>query len=167
MRISRWLLSSGCPRGVVLIRFAVGTVFVSEGIQKFLYPAALGVGRFAKIGIPTPELMGPFVAVIEILCGSLVLAGLLTRIAALLLIADVAVAILSTKIPILLGYGYWHFAGPSPTKPGLWSMLHEARTDLSMLLASGFLLLVGGGRVSLDACLLRDGREGRRPDERA
>jgi putative oxidoreductase len=166
LRLSRWLLGSGCPRGVVLIRTAVGTVFVSEGIQKFLYPAALGVGRFAKIGIPAPELMGHFVGVVEILCGALVLAGLLTRIAALLLIADMAVAILSTKIPILLGHGYWRFAGPSPTKTGLWSMLHEARTDLSMLLASLFLLLVGGGRVSLDAFLLRGGPKGRRPDKR-
>lgn len=66
MRLSRWLLGSGCPRGVVLIRIAVGTVFVSEGIQKFLYPATLGVGRFATIGIPAPDLMGPFVGVIEI-----------------------------------------------------------------------------------------------------
>jgi putative oxidoreductase len=80
--------------------------------------------------------------------------------AALLLIVDMdmAVTILSTKIPILLGHGDCHFVGPSPTKPGLWSMLHEARTDLSMLLASVFLLLVGSGR---------DGPEGRRQDKRA
>jgi uncharacterized membrane protein YphA (DoxX/SURF4 family) len=41
-------------RAIVLIRLLVGWVFVSEGIQKFLFPAALGVGRFARIGISHP-----------------------------------------------------------------------------------------------------------------
>ena len=150
----RRILDSRAPSAVVLIRIAVGIVFVSEGVQKFLYPAALGAGRFAKIGIPAPEVMGPFIGIIEIACGALVLAGLLTRLAALLLIADMAVAILSTKVPILLGHGYLRFAAPSGGKPGLWSMLHEARTDLSMLLASLFLFIVGGGRSSVDARLV-------------
>jgi len=150
----RRILDSRAPSAVVLIRMAVGIVFVSEGGQKFLYPAALGAGRFAKIGIPAPEVMGPFIGIIEIGCGALVLAGLLTRLAALLLIADMAVAILSTKLPILLGHGYWRFAAPSGGKPGLASMLHEARTDLSMLLASLFLFIVGGGSSSVDARLV-------------
>lgn len=150
----RRILDSRAPSAIVLIRIAVGIVFVSEGVQKFLYPAALGAGRFAKIGIPAPEVMGPFIGIIEIACGALVLAGLLTRLAALLLIADMAVAILSTKVPILLGHGYLRFAAPSGGKPGLWSMLHEARTDLSMLLASLFLFIVGGGRSSVDARLV-------------
>jgi putative oxidoreductase len=138
----------------VLIRLAVATVFVPEGIQKFLYPAALGAGRFAKIGIPAPEVMGSFIDVLEIVCGGLVLAGLLTRVAALLLIAEMAVALLSTKVPILLGHGYWRFAAPSGGKPGLWAMLHEARTDLSMLLGSQVLFIVGAGRWSVDARLV-------------
>jgi putative oxidoreductase len=137
---------------VWLIRLAVAMVFVSEGIQKFLYPAALGAGRFAKIGIPAPGLTGPFIGFVEIACGALVLVGLFTRVAALLLLADMTVAILSTKLPILLGHGYWRFAAPSG-KSGLWSMLHEARTDLSMWLACLFLLIVGAGEPSLDARL--------------
>jgi putative oxidoreductase len=36
----------------------VGSVFLSEGIQKFLYPPELAAGRFTKIGIPAPETMG-------------------------------------------------------------------------------------------------------------
>jgi uncharacterized membrane protein YphA (DoxX/SURF4 family) len=146
------LLESHAPRAVWLVRLAVGIVFVSEGIQKFLYPAALGAGRFAKIGIPAPDVMGPFVGIVEIACGALVLVGLFTRIAALLLLADMTVAILSTKIPILIGHGYWGFAAPSG-KPGLWSMLHEARTDLSMWLACLFLVVVGAGGRSVDAHL--------------
>jgi putative oxidoreductase len=148
--LDRRLLDSSAPAATVLIRIAVGTVFASEGIQKFLYPAALGAGRFAKIGIPAPEIMGPFVGVVEIVCGVLILLGLLTRLAAVPLIIDMLVAIASTKIPILLGHGYLGFAAPS-AKPGFWSMLHEARTDLSMLLCSCFLLLVGAGAESLDA----------------
>jgi uncharacterized membrane protein YphA (DoxX/SURF4 family) len=77
----------------------------------------------------------------------------LTRVAALLLLADMMVAILSTKLPILLGHGYWHFAAPAG-KPGLWAMLHEARTDLAMWLACLFLLVVGGGAASVDARLV-------------
>jgi putative oxidoreductase len=148
-------LASDAPRATLLIRIAVGVVFFSEGIQKFLYPAALGAGRFAKIGIPAPEVMGPFVGCVEIVCGALVLAGLATRLAAIPLIVDMIVAIASTKVPILLGHGYLGFAAPSVAKHGLWSMLHEARTDLSMLLGSSFLLLVGAGDRSLDAVLHR------------
>jgi len=155
----RWhrYLGTDAPSATLLVRIAVGVVFVAEGIQKFLFPAALGAGRFAKIGIPAPEVMGPFVGVLEIACGALVLAGLLTRLAAVPLVVDMIVAIASTKIPILLGHGYLGFADPSVPKHGLWSMLHEARTDLSMLLCAGFLALVGAGPRSLDAVLLRRG----------
>lgn len=149
---SRWLHTDG-PRAVILIRVAVGLVFASEGIQKFLYADAIGAGRFARIGIPAPEVMGPFVGVVEILCGCLVLAGLFTRLAALPLITIMLVAIVSTKIPILLGHGYFLFADPGVSRTGLWSMLHEARTDLSMLLGSTFLLIVGAGQWSLDVML--------------
>jgi uncharacterized membrane protein YphA (DoxX/SURF4 family) len=151
----RWITEPKAPGAVLLIRLAVGSVFLSEGIQKFLYPDALGAGRFAKIGIPAPDVMGPFVGTVEIVCGSLVLAGLLTRVAAVPLIVDMLVAIAATKVPILLGHGYFLFANPSVAKHGLWSMLHESRTDLSMLLGSVFLLIVGAGSYSLDAVLRR------------
>jgi uncharacterized membrane protein YphA (DoxX/SURF4 family) len=130
-------------------------VFLSEGIQKFLYPDALGVGRFVKIGIPAPELMGPFVGVVEAVGGISLLLGLLTRLGALPLAIDMVLAIASTKVPILIGRGYLSFAKPSGSKAGLWSMLHEARTDLSMLLCCAFLFLVGAGSLSLDAFLMR------------
>jgi uncharacterized membrane protein YphA (DoxX/SURF4 family) len=146
----RRILETSAPNAVWLVRLAIAIVFVSEGIQKFIYPAALGAGRFAKIGIPAPEVMGPFIGIVEIGCGALVLFGLFTRLAALLLLADMTVALFSTKIPILLGHGFWRFATPSG-KAGLWSMLHEARTDLSMWLGCLFLIIVGAGGRSLDA----------------
>jgi uncharacterized membrane protein YphA (DoxX/SURF4 family) len=149
------LFASEAPRATIVVRLLVGVVFASEGIQKFLYPAALGAGRFAKIGIPSPELTGPFVGAVEIACGLLILAGLFTRLAAVPLIVNMLVAIASTKVPILLGHGYSLFSDPSVSKHGLWSMLHEARTDVSMLLSSIFLLIVGAGAWSLDAALRR------------
>ncbi len=150
-------ITVSAPSATIWIRLAVAIVFVSEGIQKFLYPAALGAGRFARIGIPASGVMGPFIGVLEITCGALVLLGLFTQVAALLLLADMTVAILSTKVPILVGHGYWRFAAPSG-KTGLWAMLHEARTDLAMWLSCLFLLVAGAGPRSVDARLVRSPR---------
>jgi uncharacterized membrane protein YphA (DoxX/SURF4 family) len=95
---------------------------------------------------------------VEVVGGFLILLGLLTRLAALALVVDMLVALASTKVPILIGTGYWMFSSPSTSKVGIWSMLHEARTDLSMLLCSLFLVIVGGGVWSVDWRLSRRGR---------
>jgi uncharacterized membrane protein YphA (DoxX/SURF4 family) len=107
------LLASDAPRSVVLVRIAIGFVFITEGVQKFLYPDALGAGRFAKIGIPGPEVMAPFVGVVEIVGGVLVVAGRLIRLGALALLFDMIVAVVSTKLPILVAHGFWGFADTS------------------------------------------------------
>jgi putative oxidoreductase len=138
MSLYRWLRSADAPWAVILVRLMVGWVFLSEGIQKFLFPAALGVGRFAKIGIPVPGFFAPFVGAVEVVCGLLLIFGLLTRLAAIPLLIDISVAIATTKIPML-------------EKSGFWPAMHEARTDYCMLLGSLFLIILGGGRLSLDA----------------
>jgi uncharacterized membrane protein YphA (DoxX/SURF4 family) len=137
MRWRNWLFDGTAQASVILVRLLVGWVFFSEGVQKFLFPAALGVGRFAKIGIPAPHFFAPFVGVVEIVCGLLVIVGFLTRLAAIPLAIDISVAIATTKIPML-------------AKDGFWGIMHEARTDLCMLLGSLFLIAVGSGRLSLD-----------------
>jgi uncharacterized membrane protein YphA (DoxX/SURF4 family) len=147
-------IATDAPAATILIRLMVGSVFLSEGIQKFLFPAEVGAGRFAKIGIPNAELMAPFVGIVEIICGALVLLGLFTRLSATLLIIDMLVAILSTKIPILLGYGFWGFSLRQVPYYGFWGMMHEMRTDWSMLLGSTFLLVMGAGAWSIDARLM-------------
>lgn len=134
------LIGTDAPATVVLIRLMIGAVFLSEGIQKFLFPDQLGAGRFLKIGLPMPELLGPFVGTFEIVCGSLVLLGLLTRLAVIPLLVIMAVALTTTKWPMLAAQGFWHMA-------------HEARTDWSMALGSLLLLIVGAGPWSLDARL--------------
>ena len=150
----RRLFSTNAPASTVLVRLLVGSVFVSEGIQKFLYPAELAAGRFAKIGIPAPQIVGPFVGGREIVCGALLIVGLLTRLAAILLLIDISVAIVLTKIPILLGHGFWGFSLQRLPRYGFWSMMHEARTDFSMWLGLFFLLIAGAGRKwSLDAAI--------------
>lgn len=137
--MSAWKIGKGgAPAATVLIRLAVGGIFLSEGIQKFLYPAALGVGRFAKIGIPDPRLLAPFVGVCEIVFGALVIIGLLTRLSTLPLLAIISVAIVTTKLPML-------------SHNGFWPMAHEARVDVAMLLGLLFLLSTGPGPISLDA----------------
>jgi putative oxidoreductase len=130
--------TSRVSAAIILVRLAVGGVFLSEGIQKFLFPDALGVGRFAKIGIPAPGVMAPFVGVVEIVCGALLIMGLLTRLAAIPLIIDMLVAIATTKIPFLM-------------KNGFWAAAHEARVDYTMLLGCVFLAITGAGAWSLDA----------------
>jgi uncharacterized membrane protein YphA (DoxX/SURF4 family) len=151
MTLQEKIIATSAPAATILIRLAVGAVFLTEGIQKFLFPAENGVGRFAKIGIPAPEIMAPFVGVVEIVCGALLMLGLLTRLAAIPLIIDMLVAILSTKIPILLGRGFWGFSLRTLPYYGFWGMAHEARTDFAMLLGAIFLLVVGAGRCSVDA----------------
>jgi putative oxidoreductase len=138
----RRVLQTNAPRAVVLVRLIVGAVFLSEGIQKFLFPGQLGVGRFLKIGLPRPEILAPFVGSVEITCGVLVLLGLATRLAAVPLLCVMTVALATTKYPILIQQGFWAAA-------------HEARTDWSMFLGALFLLLVGAGSWSLDARLSR------------
>jgi putative oxidoreductase len=145
MIIRRLLFRADAPSAVILVRFLVGGVFLSEGIQKFLFPAALGVGRFTSIGIPVPAMSAPFVGIVEIVGGALLILGLVTRAAAIPLIIDISVAIAATKIPIWLSKGFW-------------PMAHEARTDYSMLLGSIFLLLVGAGPWSVDRIIALRGQ---------
>jgi uncharacterized membrane protein YphA (DoxX/SURF4 family) len=143
------LLRSDAPAVILLLRVMVGAVFVSEGMQKFLFPDQLGAGRFVKIGLPSPELLGPLVGAFEIGCGCLVLLGLLTRLAVIPLLVIMAVALIATKWPMFAAQGFWHMA-------------HESRTDWAMTLGSIVLLVAGAGPWSVDAWLT-SGRLDRTP----
>lgn len=140
-RLTQMLQTKPLP-SVLLIRLMVGLVFLSEGIQKFLFPAIRGAGRFEKIGLPNPEFLGDLVGIFEILGGTLVLIGLFTRFASLPLVVIIIVAIITTKSTVLLNEGFW-------------PMLHGSRTDWSMLLGSVYLMINGGGKWSFDLLLFK------------
>jgi putative oxidoreductase len=118
-------------------RLVVGLIFLSEGLQKYITPDATGAGRFAKIGFGNPSFWAYSTGSFEIVCGTLILVGLLTRLAAIPLFIVMIVAFITTKVPILTDKGFWSFA-------------HEYRTDFAMTMLLIFLLIYGSGNSSLD-----------------
>jgi uncharacterized membrane protein YphA (DoxX/SURF4 family) len=145
-------------RATLIVRVAVGGVFLSSGLVKFLFDNQ-GPGRFAKIGLPAASQLAYFVGGVEVVCGTLLILGLFVRLAALPLVIDMIVALVTTKLPLLFG------AGPEPIaampKTGFWAFAYQARLDITMLMACVFLVAVGAGLWSLDALLSRRRWEGR------
>jgi putative oxidoreductase len=137
--LQRWTRTDNLST-TMLIRLMVGLVFLSEGIQKFMFPELRGAGRFARIGLPSPEFLGSFVGFFEVFCGVLILMGMYTRLAAIPTLIIMIVAILTTKAEVLQMQGFWE-------------MMHGSRTDWAMLLGSIFLIIRGGGRWSVDRML--------------
>ncbi len=129
---------------IILIRVIVGLVFLTEGILKFVHPNELGAGRFAHIGLPFSHLLAPFVGVVEIVAGAAVMLNLFAGDAALLLLVVIVTAMVTTKLPILLGHSFGPFAPPKLSYYGWLGFLHEARTDLCMLFGSLAIVLDSG-----------------------
>jgi putative oxidoreductase len=136
-----------------------GAVFFWEGILKFVY-ANQGVGRFTKLGMPMPETLAPAIAVLEIVGGLALIAGVLTRPFAVLFIGEMIVAMLSTKISMYLGTSPLPLP-PVPPQVGIWAVLHEVRSEYAQIMSAIFLLVSGPGLWSLDASL-SSGEEGKR-----
>ena len=90
------------PAATLWLRLMCGGVFFWEGILKFVY-ANQGVGRFTKLGLPFPGPTADFVAVLEIVGGLMLLAGLGTRLIAIPFVIEMIVAVLMTKITLFLG----------------------------------------------------------------
>jgi putative oxidoreductase len=130
-------------RSIIFIRLAVGLIFFTQGILKYIDPR-MGVLRFMRIGFPMPDLTAHFVGTFEIICGFLVLVGLLTRLASIPLLIVILTAIATTKIPELFRHDQ-----------GFWFMVSDARTDFAMTMSLLFLISVGAGAWSLDALIRR------------
>ena len=143
--------TESAPDATLLLRIMAGSVFLWEGVLKFVY-ANQGVGRFTKLGLPFPAFTAHFVGGLEIAGGALLLAGLATRLIAVPLMIEMVVAILSTKISLFLGTSPLPLP-PAPPTIGIWAVLHEVRSEWAQLLVCSFLLSAGPGRLSLDALL--------------
>jgi len=122
---------------IILVRLIVGLIFLSEGIQKYLFPDLLGTGRFLKIGFSDACFWAYFTGTFEIISGILVLIGLLTRLASIPPITIMITAFITTKYPMLIQKGFWITA-------------HEYRVDFAMTLLLVYLLISGGGKWSAD-----------------
>jgi len=129
---------------MILIRVMVGVVFLTEGILKFVLPGELGVGRFTAIGLPFPHLLAQLVGGVEIVGGAAILLGLYAGDAALLLLVVILTALVTTKLPILLGHPLGPFALAKAPHYGWLGFLHEARTDLCMVFSSLAVLIDSG-----------------------
>jgi uncharacterized membrane protein YphA (DoxX/SURF4 family) len=155
-----WLINppTDGPKSTLLLRLMAGGVFFWEGLLKFVY-VNQGVGRFTKLGVPFPHFTAAFIGYLEIFGGLLLLTGLTTRLIAIPFIAEMIVAVLSTKISLYLGTSPLPLP-PAPPQVGFWAVLHEIRSDYAQILIVIFLLINGPGKWSLDAVLLRKWRQG-------
>jgi len=140
--VQSFILTTVSDNRSLLPRLIVGLIFLSEGIQKFLFPELLGTGRFEKIGFIDPAFWAYFAGAFEIICGTFILIGLFTRIAAIPLLIIMLTAFITTKWPILIDKGFW-------------SMAHEYRTDFAMTLLLIYLLIYGAGKWSVDSKIFK------------
>jgi len=132
---------------MILIRVIVGLVFLTEGILKFPHPEDFGAGRFAAIGIPYPQVLAPAVGGIEIAAGVAVIVNFYAGDAAILLLVVILTALVTTKLPILLGRPLGPFALARLPRYGLLPFLHEARTDLCIIFCALAVLIDSGQRI--------------------
>jgi uncharacterized membrane protein YphA (DoxX/SURF4 family) len=139
--VKTFILSTMEDNRTILVRLIVGLIFLSEGIQKYLFPELLGTGRFLQIGFSHPAFWAYFTGSFEIICGMLVLSGLFTRVAAVPLFIIMMTAFVTTKWPLLLNKGFW-------------PMAHEYRTDFAMTILLVYLFIYGGGRWSVDSKII-------------
>lgn len=131
------IIATDSRNTTVLIRFMVGFIFFTEGFQKFLFPQVRGAGRFEQMGMPAPEFLSYFVASFEVICGALILLGLLTRLAAVPIIFIMLVVIIMTRLPILINENFW-------------VMMYISKIDFAMLIGAIYLFIEGSGRWSVD-----------------
>jgi uncharacterized membrane protein YphA (DoxX/SURF4 family) len=139
-KLRNLILKTADDHRSLMPRLVVGLVFLSEGIQKFLFPESVGAGRFEKIGFANPEALASLVAIFEIISGLMMLAGFIVRLASVPILIIMTTAIITTKIPILM-------------EEGFWQMAHDARTDFAMTMLLIFILIYGAGRLSVDYLL--------------
>ncbi len=128
----------------LVARVIVGVIMAAHGFQKLVAgPGAFGQQMLGQLGVPAPTLAAYVVTLVELVGGILLIIGLLSRLSALLLTINLAVAILLVKVNVGL---------IAPPEMG-------AGAELGLALIAGFLtiLFAGPGILSLDRTLGLDG----------
>lgn len=131
--------SAAASLGLLVLRVVVGAVFAAHGAQKiFEYTIPGTIGSFAGMGVPMPEIAAPFVAFVELIGGILLVLGLFTRLAGVLLAIDMVVALVLVHL-----------------SAGLW--VGEGGYEFVAVLGAAALALAltGAGRFSIDGAFLR------------
>jgi putative oxidoreductase len=126
------------PLGLLALRLALGIIFFSHGYPKLAHQGAGMQGFFVQHGLP-----GNFVyvaGVLEVFGGLLLVLGLFTRGAALLLAIEMGVAIWKVH------------------SNGGYLAVHEYEFPLTLLTACFALATVGAGAISLDYPLFENGK---------
>jgi putative oxidoreductase len=148
MKTEKWfkeiILNTGNDNKIIFLRLIVGSIFIIEGIMKYMYLEVYGPSFFNEIGFKYAFFWAYFTGAFEISCGSLILAGFLTRVASIPLLIIMITAFLRTKVSLLFDRGFWTFA-------------HEYRIDFSLTILLVLLLYYGGGRWSVDSKFSRSG----------
>jgi putative oxidoreductase len=135
----------------LLLRFALGLIFLFDGLQKVLPGTAATVAYFAHLVIPAPEILGPFISYLELLGSILLIAGLMTRFVSALFVCEMVVAVVVARLPIAADAG------------SVADGVVAVRLEALIAVAAACLVLLGGGRWSLDSAIrgrLRSGRGG-------
>ena len=128
----------------LVVRVLVGIIMAAHGLQKLqVGPATFGL-VLSELGVPLPTFMAYVVTLVEFVGGILLIVGLLSRFAALLLTIDLVMAILLVKVHVGL------LSPQSGPPPG-------AELDLGLIAGFLVILLAGPGRLSLDYLLGHEG----------
>ena len=131
--------SAATAWGLLVLRVVVGGIFFAHGAQKiFEYTLAGTTQSFAGMGVPLPEIAAPFVAFLELIGGAMLVLGLFSRLAGILLAVDMVVALVLVHLPA----GFWVGEGG-----------YEFVAVLGV--AALALAFTGAGKFSLDRALLR------------
>ena len=123
----------------LIVRIVAGIIMAAHGFQKLQAGPGNFGGFLAQLGVPLPTLMGYVVTLVELLGGILLIVGLFSRLAALLLTIDLVAAIVLVKVNVGLIAPPQQVAG--------------AELDLSLIAGFLVILFAGPGSVSLDRTL--------------
>lgn len=126
----------------LLLRIGAGLTFLFTGIAKLGAPP---VAFFTQLGIPAPEIMAPFIAILETVGGLMLLLGFGTRLAAALLVCNMLVAIFAAKMGGAQGF----------MALGLPNGWNAVRIEVMLLLSCLALLFSGPGSPSIERNVMK------------